>query len=289
MHSNSGGEARRPPGAHPDVLELVAFARDELDRGRADRILEHCQSCRECGDDLAATMLLTSLEPPQREPAWRRRAALAAVGVLLLTAGLCFAVWQEGTADRAAVIPDTAPRTLARVPGTVPYPEAHLQRRIELADDLPASTVEELRDLAAAEAFPRRFYSRWFERAQRVADGYADVAAGARRIVQRRYDDAVSLLEESRRVEPESPEVLGMLGAARYLSGDRSDATVELLRAGVDARSFGTWVQWYLANLHLARGEIGRSADTLARLARRHDLAAHQAQALLSRFPAELR
>lgn len=288
MHITSEDGPRRRSGAHPDVLEFVAFARDELDRATADRLLEHCRSCPDCGDDLAATILLTSLSVRKRPPAWRRYAPVAAAAALVLVAGLYFALRPRPTPGPVSAT-GPAPATQVPPPATEPDPTAELQRRVEAAALVPETTVAELRELATAESIPPRLHEIWFDHPRPAAAGDAEVAAGARYIVQHRYREAVALLEESRRLDPASPEVAGMLGVARYLDGDHSDETVALLRAGVDARSFGTTIQWYLANLYLARGEIGRSADTLARLARKHSSTARRAQALLSRFPVELR
>lgn len=289
MDSSTRGDSRRSLTGHPDVLELVAFARDELDRSAADRILEHCRSCPDCGDDLAATILLTSLSPRRRPAPWRRYATVAAAAVLVLATGVCFTVWQGRLPEATTVGTGPGAGTLTDAPAGTPDAEAELRRRMDAAASLPETTVDRLGDLATTEPIPGRFHAMWFDHPRPVATGDAEVGPGARRIVEGRYHEAVALLEESRRVAPESPEVQGMLGVARYLAGDHSDATLDLLRSGVDARSYGTWVQWYLANAYLARGEIGRSADTLARLARRHEAAARRAQALLSRFPDQLR
>jgi anti-sigma factor RsiW len=91
---------------HPEVDELIGYVRGELSQRRAASVRMHAAECMDCGDQLAALILLREerlytggAAPPQAKvtrfpvPAKvpvRRRWAASAAAALLIPALVCF-------------------------------------------------------------------------------------------------------------------------------------------------------------------------------------------------------
>jgi hypothetical protein len=104
---------------HVEVMRLLDYARGRLGRRSAHSVREHCMGCEDCGDQLAAALLLrestAGAEAARPAAASRRYPAAAAAAAAVLLAGAAF--WsQDGLVRRAGSIVD-APRGDAIAPG----------------------------------------------------------------------------------------------------------------------------------------------------------------------------
>jgi len=111
------------PGVHPPVQRLIAYSRGELEQRDAARVRKHATECADCGDQLAALMLLREHmilgidEAPVRDVAssggGRSVAAGVAAAVLALVVAVAAAVaWEPrpvGAGAEASVVEETLP------------------------------------------------------------------------------------------------------------------------------------------------------------------------------------
>lgn len=72
--------------SHVDPIDLIEYARGGLSRPVVRRVREHCLGCAECGDQLAAILLLR--ERADVRPATPPRRSAAAAAVLVIALGL---------------------------------------------------------------------------------------------------------------------------------------------------------------------------------------------------------
>ena len=100
------------------------------------------------------------------------------------------------------------------------------------------------------------------------------------------FDEAIATLEPLTETPGSESEASAYLGIARYLTGDVSSRTVELLETGTTSTRAGRIADWYLANAHLSRGEIREARDRLRGLAFVGDWVGRQSQELLDRLEA---
>jgi len=104
---------------HPDVDELIGYVRGELSQRRARGIRAHAAACLDCGDQLAALILLREerlnagdeaapqatvmrFPVPARAPVRRWRRAGAAAAVLILA--LAWLAWPAQVAEQEALV-----------------------------------------------------------------------------------------------------------------------------------------------------------------------------------------
>ena len=85
-------------GRHIDPLDMVDYARGLLDRARSRDVIDHCNACEECGDQLSVVLLLRRAahesrvaEMPRAKRFWvalpaARRAALVAASLGVVVA-----------------------------------------------------------------------------------------------------------------------------------------------------------------------------------------------------------
>lgn len=124
-----------------------------------------------------------------------------------------------------------------------------------------------LQALATRDTIPESFVVLRFGRGTAISGGshLLEFRAGVESLARGDYTHAVDTLEGLLEERPGDPEIHAVLGIARYLSGDNSDETMELLESG--ASHPDTFInrpsRWYLANLHLRRGETERAQESL--------------------------
>lgn len=92
---------------HADVLELIDYAGGRLPTERSQQLRRHCTECAECGDRLAAILVLRDAQaaPVARRFAGRAAMALAAAATL---ATLALGLWSLRTVALPAAVPDPA-------------------------------------------------------------------------------------------------------------------------------------------------------------------------------------
>lgn len=90
--------------AHPDVVELVDYARGVLVAERARRLRDHCTACAECGDQLAALLLL---QPSARHAAPGRAAKFGRVAAAVGLLAVILAGWWIVTPGSQPAAPPT--------------------------------------------------------------------------------------------------------------------------------------------------------------------------------------
>lgn len=193
-------------GQHVDPLDLVAYARGALHRAPAARVREHCRTCVECGDQLAAVMLLrrrAGVRPLNRRPS--RLAAAAGIAVVALGAGVLWFSGTSGSVDTAGSV------------GTIDVPVAATPR----VDPRSDPSIMAMVTYIGRELDPGT-----------VASADAGTAAAGRALVAGDYGRAVDLL----RAAPEGVEEL--LGLALYFDG-RADEAREVLEAVVSPPAAG--------------------------------------------------
>jgi len=267
---------------HIDIDRLLAYALGELDAGDAAGVIEHCESCSQCGNELGVLLALRheheragaapSAGDGMAASGLPRFAKLAASIVLAVLIGAA-ALWGAGILGAGATDP-----------GPIDW--------AALATDQP----------------PDPWLVDWlFEEAQQTAIARpttpdADPRADERRllaakraalelVVQRRYDEAIVALEELAASNPDDAEVDAFRGVALYLSGDTSEATRDLLMQGaqLSRQPVGRTAAWYLANYYLRVGEPEDALIILESLTQDEDYPGENAVALLERLPPDVR
>jgi hypothetical protein len=238
-------------GGHYTLDELRAFATGSNQEG-ADALLEHCRACVDCGDSLAAMLLMAESADARRRRERDRRRLLLAAGALIVGA--------LGMLLRSTDLVD-APRTddlLAGLATEQPLPPAAV--RIHLGVLSPAGTDDSVARLQAAGAA----------------------------LARGQYDAAIPDLEELHDRDPSSGVVAAYLGIALYLTGDNSSRAEHLLTQGAQDqnRSIATFTQWYLANLLLRSGQTDASVRVLETLAPSPTAPGRNAQKLLDEIRA---
>lgn len=268
---------------HPTIEELVAYPLGALPAERSRQVWQHCSGCSECGNELAAIILVRSaaiteeaaehpredrsrVEPLREDRPGEKRSrenwkylAIAASIVATIGIGWMSLRLLRGPSDgqlagtRAPAVP--ADPDYAALATRETLPQTHLHFRFGMAT--PAAGTHRGR-----------------------------VREGVQAIVDGRYDEAESSLR-ALMLESPSEETAVYLGIAMYLRGDLSDEAANLLSAADPAGgSLGRAGHWYLANLFVARGEIGAARPILERLGAREgtDRWGRRAQGLLERL-----
>jgi hypothetical protein len=134
---------------------------------------------------------------------------------------------------------------------------------------------------ATVEPVPRWFHDFLYGYRDDISERDAALAAGLDLLVRGEYQQAIDRLEPLIEGERGAPEAAAYLGIARYLTGDASRATVDLLETGTSSARAGRISDWYLANALLARGNVERARRRLRGLAYVGDWVGRQSQALL--------
>jgi hypothetical protein len=134
---------------------------------------------------------------------------------------------------------------------------------------------------ATTETVPRWFHDFLYGSRTDVSQRDAALAAGLELLVRGEYAEAIAMLEPLTTQPGREPEASAYLGIARYLTGDASRTTVELLEAGTTSARAGRISDWYLANILLARGDVAQARRRLRGLAFVGDWVGRESQSLL--------
>lgn len=216
------------PNNHPEIDELVDWARGDLSRKRLREIRAHCRSCPACDMKLAKILVLRTKQRREMKRAARRRRHLqmAAAIVLLVGVGAVF-LFSGYFSDPAMELASLA--TTETIPGS----QIILRFR-------PATS-------ASADLYEYK------------------LKAGMEALVRGDYSFAEDTLGGLYGEHPESSEVAAYWGVARYLSGNDSDHTKTLLATGASdmQNMIRRTATWYLANSCLRSGESDSAIQLL--------------------------
>ncbi len=219
------------PNNHPEVDELVDWARGDLSRKRLREIRVHCRSCTACDMNLAKILVLRTRQRREmkRRAKRGRQLQMAAAIVLLVGAGAVF-LFSGYFSDPAS--------ELAALATTETIRGSHL--RLRFGEGLPAD----------------------------VGQYEARLKAGMEALVQGDFPLSIETFENLHREYASSSEVACYLGVALYLSGDDSDHTKQLLAKGILNRQplIQRTTTWYLANASLRTGDLETAIELLESL-----------------------
>lgn len=245
---------------HPGIEELMAYPLGELTVERSRQVWQHCSGCAECGNELAAIILVRSAavtDEPAERPAWNWKYLVIAASIIVVVGlGFLFSRTLRDPADTEA------PRL--NVPAT--------------------SAQSEYAALATRETLPQSHVDFRFGTAVLAGTNQGRVRDAVQAIVDERFEQAEQALEVLLRANPSDREVSVHLGVARYFRGDLSGGTETLLRSERPVGSLGRTGYWYLGNLLLARGEIADARLVLESLTGADDRWGRRATALLQQL-----
>jgi len=222
------------PGDHPDIDELVAWARGALPRKRHRRVWAHTRICETCNMRLAKILIIRTKHRREmkRRARHRRHLSIAAMVVLLVGAAASWLLLSGYSSD--------GPSQLAALATSETIPDSYVRYRFGAG--LPAST-----DLTAYQ-----------------------LRRGVEALVAGDYALAVEALEAVRSERPSNVEAAAYLGIALYLLGDDSTRMQALLMQGTSHSHpmISRAATWYLAN------SCQRNGDVQAAMALAHSLSA---------------
>ncbi len=255
---------------HADPLDMVDYVRGSLSQDRADEVREHCFACRDCGDQLAAVILLRRAAPRQNQAPWyaHRSVAAAAAAVLLVGA----AVWFVGFGTERSVAGSTDNHAaVAASPGAAPPPELAGRDYLEVTPS-DARILGAIAFMLEAVHEPGRVVTG----SGAEADRSIALLAGVGALGDARYGEAGSHLAEFASVY--HPDGTLLLGLALFFEGRRMPAARQALEAHVsrlqDSDSewgtAGRAAAYYLARLQVQAGEYAAARTLLARIVQ-HD------------------
>ncbi|MFW6198875.1 MAG: hypothetical protein ACOC5E_03535 [Acidobacteriota bacterium] len=265
-------------GRHPDPTEMVAYARGALDADDAAAVLEHCESCRDCGNQLAAVLLLRQ----SRESTAYPRRWIAAAAAAMLVVGLVTGVyWLQGS-------PGPGEDSLPGAPSIV---------------EAPPGAEHEAATASYADLASREIPDWYFGTFEIVIERFGAVAADAggpsliaifreaiTAMKRGQYGRAVELLEPCCGGGRYHRWGTALLGAALLGEGEDLDRAAAELARVAELRSEGeSEVEaWFLANLHLLQ-ERPKPALRLLRDLHRDTRVGRMASALIPRIEERLR
>lgn len=265
---------------HVDIDQLLAYAHGQLSEDDAGAVIEHSESCNQCGNELAVLLALRHEQERAAVPSSAigtgasplpRLARLAASLAIAVLVGAT-ALWWSGLLDGGA---GTGAGGWADLATDEPPDQTLVDWLFEPAP-VPAirAPVTPGTDPVAAER-----------------ELLAAKRAALELVVQRRYGEAITALDTLSAAHPDDTEIAAYLGIASYLAGDLSDDTrALLLRAAASPRQpVGRTAGWYLANYYLRAERPEEALLILESLAQTRDLAGENAAALLVRFPPDMR
>ncbi len=275
-------------GMHTDPLDMVGYVRGSLSQECAAEVREHCFACRECGDQLAAVILLRRAAPlPAPAPwYWSRPVAAAAAVVLLVGAGAWLAT-SGAEVPNAGVIDDraVATRSPERAGRAVLADRDYLE--VTPTDVGIMSAIAFLLDGVGAPS-------------SAVIDGGADAGSslalreGVRALGEARYAEAAGYLEEfGNRYHPTGTVLLGM---ALFFDGRSMSAARQALENHVSKLqdSDDEWSTearagaYYLARLHIQADERAAARALLSRASQRDGSGSDRVQGAVNQLLLEL-
>lgn len=137
---------------------------------------------------------------------------------------------------------------------------------------------------ATADSVPRWFHDFLYGYRENANTHDRELAAGLDLLVRGELAEAIALLEPLAHESTREPEAAAYVGIAMYLSGDVSRRTVDYLESGTASTRAGRISDWYLANAHLARGNVEAARRRLRGLAFVGDWVGRQSQSLLDQL-----
>jgi hypothetical protein len=255
IRSQDGTVGAEVSDGHFDLAGLAAYARGEIEGEEGEAVLRHCRSCPSCGDHLAMILLLVEIKELRAARSRRTIVAVAASAILALLVGA--ALW-SGALRLPPGRTDAA--DLGRRMATAEAPN-----RVDLDFIYPVSAVGGL--------------------------GTTEKRAELEMLVNGDYAAAVARLSELNRSSPGDAEVAALLGIGLYLTGDNGQLGERLLQQGTELRrqDLQRYAAWYLANLYLRRGDLGRATEALKDLSTEADAPGAMATSILDRLGEEPR
>jgi hypothetical protein len=231
----------------------------ELEPETARSVFEHCNSCPECGAELAMIITLRStvVGSERRYGRTWSSLAIAASLVVLIAAGAFFANLIG--------------------PGL---------RTVNDASSGPAAAESALASLATQETLPRGFFELRFGGLVPVDTSERLLQQGLEALVEERFEEADQVLSRRLASSPRDIEASTYLGIARYLQGDLSDETLALLTRSGQSPQMNRIGSWYVGNVLLARGEVAAATLVFESLLDANDRSGRQARAILDRIAA---
>lgn len=217
---------------HPNIEELVDWARGLLSRRRHKEVRRHCEACPTCNMRLAMILIIrTDDRRRMRRRAKRRRQFQMAAAVLLLMGAGAVVLLSSYFSDPAL--------ELAGLATTETIPQGLVRLRFR-SDMVPAST-----DLSEFQ-----------------------LKRGMDALALEEYSLAIEALAGANKEHPADAEIAAYLGIALYLSGDDSSRTHSRLALGAThARpSVSRPASWYLANSCLRNGDTQTAVALLREL-----------------------
>ncbi len=252
---------------HADPLDMVTYVRGCLSEARAEEVRKHCFACRDCGDQLAAIILLRGAAPVRASVPWyASRWVAAAAGVVLLVGasawlvGLGVGAGPRGVVDNGDVVasPD---RSIDSLPGAGGF-AALTAADVEIIN-LIALVEGQLSGLEVPAAA-----------GSEAADTLSSVQAGVGALAGGDYGKAAGYLD--RFGDSYHPAGTYLLGLALFFEGSRLPDARQALETHLSALgdpgrtdwdSAGRTTAYYLARLHLEAGRSGAARQLLRQAA----------------------
>jgi hypothetical protein len=246
---------------HLSSEQLVRVAARDLDEQQHAAALRHLEECEECGDRLAAVLLLRRRRSGLSRPL---RFALAAAVLVVVVAG----AWMA-----------------ASMPFGEPAEEPLSPERQMLVDRFAGYASTEnvdprLYDFVLRLDYPDIIPVGPDQHLPRARQAVVDLRDG-------RYERAVDQLADLAVEYPDFDSIAGWLGVALHLSGEIDPVVQELLergrRSGIDPLE--RMCQWYGAQHLLLVGQPERAVDQLRDLSRSPVRLGRMAKAQLEELP----
>jgi tetratricopeptide (TPR) repeat protein len=314
-----------PPGGHPHIEHMLAYAHGEMSGPEADAVLLHGLACSECGNVLAVMLALTGRamtlvgareageqvrteadepvateafeqvatakerdEPAESdEPVDAPRAAISWLPVIAASIVVALTL---GAVLLSWWPGDVAgPQDVPRIAGdTTPRQGQGGSDATAAPPALDPAASARLRALATVTP-PDRVTLDFLFGPQATVAARIRARTGFAFVSERRYDEAIAQLSPLVAASPDDGEAAAALGIALYLSGDDGERAEALLQQGRALRlqDFSRLSSWYLGNLFLRRGDVVQARAVLEPLTAETDGPGMDARDLLERVRAE--
>lgn len=269
-------------GRHPDPYDMVAYARGHLHSGAADELLEHCESCSECGNQLAAVLLLRQSRGGRAGISGRRWIAAAAAAVLAIGLGVG-GYWVSRVPTPADGIDPSRPSATM----TVPEGRAEDSGGASGFSDL---VTPELPDWALGSHELALSYYRAVPADSGDHSTIPVLREALAAIKEARYPRAVEMLSAccgEGRFDKWGTMLLGMALYAQDEDRERAASVFEEV-AERDPDEEGQNARWFLANVRLLQGRPESALEVLRQI-HPDTVAASKARELIPRVEERLR
>lgn len=254
-------------GMHADPLDMVAYVRGSLSDARAAEVRKHCFACRDCGDQLAAVLILRGATPARASAPWyASRLVAAAAGVVLLIGAVAWfasggvVAGPPGLMDNSsAAASDGSASSLHGAGGFAALTAAD----VEIINMIPPLLENQLKRLEVA-----------VEVDSEAANTMSALQAGVGALADGDYGVAAGYL--GRFGVSYHPTGTYLLGLALFFDGRRLPDAQRTLEAHLSTLSDPERVDWgtadrtaayYLARVHLEAGQLDPALRLLRRAA----------------------